>query len=148
MRCIAPHLVKFGLVAGLLAGCGNPGGLPSITPSVNITSPANNSTVNLSANKLVAVNFTTNYMLKDPGTCGTIEYCGHVYVLIDNTSCNNTNMVFNKLGVSSPAEADFSKCAMPTGMHTISLELHHDDGTLVKDLINNPVVSKVTVTTQ
>lgn len=148
MRCSTPHLLALGLVTGLLSACGSPGGLPGITPSVNITSPGNNSTVNLSANKMVAVNFTTNYVLKAPGTCGTIEHCGHVYVLIDNTDCNNTNMVFNTLAVSSPAEADFGKCATATGMHSITLELHYDDGVLVKDLFNNPVASKVIVTTQ
>jgi len=148
MRCSTASLLKLGCAAVLLAACGSPGGLPSITPGVNITSPGNNSTVNLSAEKKVAVNFTTNYVLKAPGTCGTIDNCGHVYVLIDNTNCNANNMVFNTLAVASPTEADFSKCAMATGMHSITLELHHDDGTLVRDLINNPVASKVTVTTQ
>lgn len=138
-------LLTLGLVA-VLSACGN--GLPGIAPTLSITSPTNNSSVSLSPNKTIAVNFNTNYLLKAPMTCGTIENCGHVYVLVDNTDCNSTNMIFNTLAVSSPTDADFGKCATATGMHTITLELHYDDGVIVKDLFNNPVTTKVTVTTQ
>jgi hypothetical protein len=131
-----------------LSACGDSNPLPGITPSIDISSPANNSTVNLPLNKQVSVNFTTNYTLKSPGTCQGQANCGSIYLLIDSTNCNLPTLPYNSLVVSSPAEADFSKCAMPTGQHTITLELHHDDGSVVLDLINNPVTAKITVTAQ
>src|SRR4051812_3655799 len=89
-------------LAGLLSACGSNGGLPGITPSVAISSPSNNSSVNLSVTKKVAVNFNTNYTIKAPGTCNGAENCGHIYVLVDNTSCNSLAMSFNTLATSSP----------------------------------------------
>ena len=147
MNALRHGSISLGALLGVLSACGN-GGLPTVTPSVSVTSPANNSTVNLPANKLVSVNFTTNFTLKAPGTCADQDTCGHVYLLIDNTDCNQPNLPYNSLAISSPAEADFSKCQMTTGMHTILLELHHNDGSSVKTLLGNPVTSQVTVTTQ
>jgi len=146
MRTRPLHLLSVA-AAGLLLACGN-GGLPGITPSVTIDSPKNNSAVNLSSNKEVAVNFSTNYTLKAPGTCGTVENCGHVYLLIDNTNCNQSNLPYNALAVASPVQADFSKCASPTGSHTITLELHRDDKTPVFSVLGNPITDTVTITTQ
>lgn len=144
-RLLAP-LVAF---AGLLTACGGSnGGLPGITPSVAISSPTNNSSVNLSADRKVAINFNTNYTLKAPNTCAGAANCGHIYVLVDSSNCNSPNLPYNTLATSSPVEADLSKCATPTGMHTITLELRHDDGTPVLTLFNNPVTARVTITAQ
>jgi len=147
MRNPSQPLLLLGAIVGLLSACGN-NGLPGIVPSIKLTSPTDNTTVNLAPNKLVAVNFETNYTLKAPGSCAGVETCGHVYVLVDNTNCNLPNLPYNRLAVSSPTEADFGKCAMATGMHTLLLELHHDDGSVVKTLTGNPVTDRVTVTTQ
>ncbi len=135
-------------LSGLLTACGSSGGLPGVTPSVAISSPTNNSSVNLSLTRKVAVNFNTNYTIKAPGTCAGADNCGHVYVLVDNSSCNSPGMPYNTLASSSPVEADFSKCQTATGMHTITLELRHDDGTPVLSLTNSPVTAQVTVTAQ
>lgn len=135
--------------AGLLTACGgSSGGLPGVTPSVAISSPNNNSSVNLSVDRKVAINFNTNYAIKAPNTCAGAANCGHIYVLVDNSSCNSPNLPYNTLASSSPAEADLSRCATATGMHTITLELRHDDGSPVLDLFNSPVTTKVTITAQ
>ena len=141
-------LLQLAALTGLLTACGSSGGLPGVTPSVAISSPTNNSSVNLSLTRKVVVNFNTNYTIKAPGTCQGADHCGHVYVLVDNSSCNSAGLPYNTLASSSPVEADFSKCATATGMHTITLELHHDDSTPVLSLTNSPVTTQVTITAQ
>ena len=149
MNTFSRHALHLGvLAAGLLSACGTGEGLPGIVPTMNISSPANNSTANLSANKQIAVNFTTNYILQAPGTCGATANCGHVYLLVDNTACNSGSLAYNTLVIASPAQADLGKCATATGMHTITLQLRHDDGSPVLNLVNNPVVDTVTITAQ
>ena len=49
---------------------------------------------------------------------------------------------------SSTSFADLSLCATATGMHTITVELHHDDGTMVNNLVGSVVTDKVTITAQ
>lgn len=141
-------LLHLAALTGLLTACGSSGGLPGVTPSVAISSPTNNSSVNLSLTRKVVVNFNTNYTIKAPGSCASLDNCGHIYVLVDNSSCNSPALPYNTLASSSPVEADFSKCQTATGMHTITLELHHDDGTPVLSLTNTPVTAQVTVTAQ
>jgi len=122
-----------------------------ITATLSITSPTNNSTVNLPGGtgaQVVPVNFSTNWNLKGPGECGTDTSCGHIDILVDSTTCNDGSKSWNAQAVSSPAQADFGKCATAKGQHTITLELHNDADASVKDLIGNVVVSKVTVTAQ
>jgi hypothetical protein len=148
MRNLVNHLVLLGAAVCTMSACGDSNPLPGITPSVSISSPANNSTVNLPVDKQVSLNFSTNYTLKSPGTCQGAANCGSIYLLVDSTNCNLPTLAYNSLVVASPANADMSKCAMPTGMHTITLELHHDDGTVVLDLINNPVTAQVVITAQ
>ncbi len=142
----ARHLLGLCTVVSLLA-CGS-GGLPQVTPSVKIDSPTNGSTVNLPLNSQVAVNFETNYTLKAPGTCSGLSDCGHVYVLVDSTNCNQPGLPYNALGIASPVEADLSKCAQPKGPHTITLELHNDDDSPVLTLIGNPVTDAAMITAQ
>lgn len=148
MTTLTRSLLQLGALTGLLCGCGSSNGLPGITPSIVISSPTNNAAVNLPANKQVAVNFNTNYTIKAPGTCAGADNCGHVFVLADNTACNQTSLAYNNLAVASPTFADLSKCAMATGQHTISLELHNDAGVIVKGVLDNPVTAQVTITAQ
>jgi hypothetical protein len=98
--------------------------------------------------KQVAIDFNTNYTLMAPGTCAGAANCGYINILIDSTSCNLPSMAYNTQAVSSPTSADFSKCTMPTGQHTITLDLNHDDGTPVLSVLNNPITAMVTITTQ
>ena len=148
MTSFTRSLLTLGTLVGTLGGCGSSGGLPGITPSVAISSPTNNAAVKLGTGKTVAVNYNTNYTLKAPGTCGGAENCGHLYLLIDSTSCNQASLPYNTLAFSSPIDADLSKCAAPLGQHTITLELHHDDGTAVLNLLNNPVTAQVIITAE
>lgn len=141
-------LLHLAALVGLLTACGSNGGLPGVTPSVSISSPTNNSSVNLPLTRKVAINFNTNYTIKAPGTCAGDDHCGHIYLLIDNSSCNAPSLAYNTLADSSPVDADFSKCATPTGMHTVTLELRHDDGSTVLNLVSNPVTAQVTITAQ
>jgi hypothetical protein len=140
-------LSYLGAFVGLVA-CGSNAALPGVNPSLAIRSPANNSSVNLSSDKKIAIGFDTNYAIRAPGTCATQENCGHVYVLVDNSSCNTANQPYNVIALASPVEADLSRCATPTGMHTIMLELRYDNGSVVNNLVGNPVADKVTITTQ
>lgn len=148
MNTLTRSLLLLGSFTGLVAGCGSSGGLPGITPSVAISSPINNSSVNLGITRQVAINFNTNYTIKAPGSCAGAENCGHIYVLIDSTNCNLPSMAYNTMASSSPTSADFSKCSTPTGQHTITLELRNDNGTAVLSAFGNPVTTQVTVTTQ
>jgi len=133
---------------GLLTACGSNAALPGINPSLVMSSPTANSTVNLSANRQVAINFNTNYKISAPGTCGNQPNCGHVYVLVDNANCNSANVPYNTLASASPTFADLSKCQTALGMHTILLQLRHNDGTQVNNLIGNAVTDQVTITAQ
>ena len=148
MGTLSSHLLVLGVAAGMLSACGSSGGIPGIVPTLGITSPANNSTVNLSQDKLVPVNFDTNYTLKAPGSCAGLPNCGHIFLLVDSTSCNAPSLPYNNLVVASPSNADLSKCMMATGMHTIRLELRRDDGIPVVNLLGNPLTSEVTITAQ
>ena len=105
MNITSRHVLCLGALAGLLSACGSGSGLPGIIPTISISSPANNSSVNLSPNKTVSINFESNYVLKAPATCAGLANCGHVYLLIDNTSCNTPNMPYNTLAVASPVQA-------------------------------------------
>lgn len=141
-------LLQLGVLASLLMACGSDAALPGINPSISISSPTNNSSVNLAANKQIAIGFNTNYTVRAPGTCQGIENCGHVYILVDNSSCNQSGKTYNTLAASSPSFADLSLCATATGMHTVTVELHHDDGTMVNNLVGSVVTDKVTITAQ
>ncbi len=116
-------------------------------PSIAITSPQAGETITLAAdvNKSFPIAFTTeNFTLAAPGTptCGT--GCGHVHVLVDGDACNSSTQTYNAEGSTSPINALFAFCAMPTGSHTVTLELHNDNHSIV----SGGVVSTVTVTAQ
>src|SRR5437868_117215 len=132
------------VAAALLWACGS---TAPVIPTLNISSPAKNSTVDVS-NKMVAVNFDTNYTLRAPGQCGGQDTCGHVYLLVDGSACNQPNLPYNALALSSPVQADLGRCPMVSGMHTITLELHHDNGTVVQNLVGGAVRADVTFTAQ
>jgi hypothetical protein len=137
---------KLSLAAcALITACGIS---PSTTPTLNITSPQDGSSVNVPASSMVAVNFTTNFTLKSPGQCAGASGCGHVHLLVDSSTCNQQGQSYNALAVSSPVNADLGRCPKVAGMHTIAIELHHDDGTIYNDLIGNPETTKVTITAQ
>jgi len=111
-------------------------------PTIAITSPANNGTLTLAADKTGDIAFTTtNFTLKAPGSCAGAALCGHVHVLVDGTACNDTASAapYNIAANASPAAANFSFCPTADGAHTIVLELHNDDHTPFQ--INGQTVS-------
>jgi len=124
--------------------CGGP------AATVAITNPTSGATVALGsdARKSLAVNFTaTNFTIRAPGTCSGAAACGQAYILIDGAACDPVGQPYNNLAVSSPGTAQFSTCATPTGPHTLSVELHYDDGSSVKGADGKPVAASVSVTT-
>jgi hypothetical protein len=131
-----------GLIAALAAcsssstaastGTADSGPAAGSNPTITITSPANNGTLTLAADKTGDIVFTTtNFTLKAPGTCAGAALCGHVHVLIDGTACNDTAgsppPPYNIAANASPAAANFGFCPTADGAHTVVLELHNDD---------------------
>lgn len=103
-------------------------------PSIAITSPTAGQTVTLGmdVNKSLPIAFTTqNFTLAAPGTSSCGAGCGHVNILIDGTACNAMGKAYNATGSASPLSALFGLCASAAGVHTVTLELHNNDDTLV-----------------
>ncbi|MEO6953447.1 MAG: hypothetical protein ABI321_16720 [Polyangia bacterium] len=139
-------LFAFGFVSSLfLVACG---GTPAgVNPELSLKSPADNSTITAPADHLVAVEFSTNYFLKPTGKCDGQDHCGTVYLLIDNTTCDQSGKPYNTQAVVSPSSVDLSLCATAAGSHKITAELHNDDGTVVESNVSHdPVTSSVTIT--
>ncbi|HEY3357655.1 MAG TPA: plastocyanin/azurin family copper-binding protein [Polyangia bacterium] len=121
----------------------------SAGPSITITSPANNAAVSADANNPdVPINFTVkNFTLQDIGTCAGAPLCGHVEVFVDGTACNDpSGKPYNNAGSSSPITAGLDYCPTIAGAHKISLELHNDDLTAVKDATGAVIASTINVT--
>jgi hypothetical protein len=117
--------------------------------NIAIQSPTDNSAVNVPLDLKVAVNFTTNFTLRAPGTCDAQSGCGHVYLTIDSSACNAPGKSYNALAISSPTDVSFASCAIPVGQHRITAELHDDQGGVVTGLITgDPVASTITLTLQ
>lgn len=116
-------------------------------PKVTITDPTGAAPIALDASKKYAVKFTASgFTLMAPGTCGTTAACGHVHLKIDGDACSGGG-AYNAAGVS-PLSADFSKCNTATGAHAVTLELHNDDHSAVKDEYGQQIASTVAVEAQ
>jgi hypothetical protein len=128
---------------------GGPGGdADAGTPGIEITSPANHSTVGIHGvdsgpDEVVTVDFTLmNFTLALPGSgeCSkTSNNCGHIHLFVDPnpdgglSACDSPDLPYNAVvAVDSPCDAIISSCPAIDGMHTILLELHHDDHTPVQ----------------
>jgi hypothetical protein len=46
---------------------------------------------------------------------------------VDGDTCTPAGMPYNNDGTSSPIDAKLASCPMVTGMHKVTLELHHND---------------------
>jgi hypothetical protein len=104
------------------------------TPAIVITSPTNGATVTPSdTTNNVFVNFMlTNFTLADPTVSGACDpksdNCGHIHVYVDDNACTPNGSPYNDDDdKGSPAQAILSNCPTVAGMHTIRLELHHQD---------------------
>jgi hypothetical protein len=110
------------------------GGAPSIT----ITMPAANASVAVTKpTDTVSVAYTTqNFTGVAPlsASCAnTSNNCGHIHVLIDGAACTPDGAPYNNDGFASPVNAILSSCPTVNGMHTVTLELHHNDHSPILD---------------
>jgi hypothetical protein len=142
------------LSIGLLAvasRCG--GGTPvDTTPSVAITSPRPSAAVILPQSMEAPIVFSvTSFTLKAAGSCGATSACGHVDLLVDQMACDDPlhppPSGYNATASASPAMANFSLCASPSGPHTVTLELHDDSGQPILDGNGSTVSASVAIMT-
>jgi hypothetical protein len=115
-----------------LVACGGSSGRPD--PAIAIVSPTAGASVTLvGTSKSVSLTYTlTNFTTAAPGTCGGVQNCGHIHVLIDGPACTPSGALYNNSSNSSTqATAIFASCPTPTGTHTMELQLHDD--------VHNPV---------
>jgi hypothetical protein len=128
-------------------GGGGPGnGDGGSAPTIWITSPAAGATVSVvqppeSPAWIASVGFSvTNFTIWAPGTCpggAANTRCGYVVAEVDGTACNQMGETFNSLGTtagcidgnpSGGVYVNLADCSSVDGPHTVTLELHADDG--------------------
>jgi hypothetical protein len=140
-------------------GTGTGGTSGSGAPSVKIDSPANGASVGPTSTYPdypdVPVAFTIkNFTLMAPGSnmngkcpAGT---CGHLHLLVDGTACNDKTgaspLPYNNAGATSPINAGLDYCPSTAGAHTITLEIHNDDHSAVKDSSGTVISDKINIT--
>ena len=73
---------------------------------------------------------------------------GHVHLLEDGTACNDkaNNSPYNAAGSTSPIDAGLDYCSKIEGSHKITLELHNDDHSAVKDSSGATVSDSIMIT--
>lgn len=135
------------------AGATTPDAGTLVVPSVTIGKPAANAKVLLmsDADRSLDVEFTVkDFTLKSPGACAGAANCGHVHLRIDGAACDKAGSPYNNVGTASPIKALFAACgpARLKGEHTLTLELHADDHTAIKDAAGSEVKAEVKVTVE
>jgi hypothetical protein len=139
--------------AGADTGGGSDSGGDSAAafPTIAISDPAASAAVTLTPPMdHVPVTFAvTSITLMAPGSCpaGSTATCGHIHVLIDGAACTPTGSPYDNAGEASPVDAIFSTCPTANGMHTITLEIHHDDHSPYLGANGMVIAASVTVTT-
>jgi hypothetical protein len=133
------------------SGSGNGSSGGGSAPSISITMPAANAMVTLTKPMdNVPVAFTVqNFTMVNAGdaSCAnTSNNCGHVHLLVDGSACTPAGMPYNNWGYASPINAVLSSCPMANGMHTVTLELHHNDHSPVLDASMNTISTHVAFT--
>jgi hypothetical protein len=134
------------------------GGASSSAASIKIDSPAAGASLGPTPTDPnypnVPVEFTVkNFILMaagsdmPAGTCAA-GVCGHVHLLVDGAGCNYTptHAPFNAEGADSPILALLGYCPSIAGPHVITLELHNDDESAVKDSSGTIISDKINVT--
>jgi hypothetical protein len=144
-----------GSLAALVACSSSPPAADASPPvEIKITSPATGDRVVLlpDKDKSLPVGFTVQNMdIAAQGKCNGTATCAHVEAFIDGAACDGPGHDGgigrdNAESGSSPIKAKFALCSMPTGMHTVRLELHYDDFQPVLDASNQTVADEITVT--
>jgi hypothetical protein len=166
MTALALKLSAFALAMGSVAmGCSSSNGSApdggggtgeggGTLPTISISSPTAGSTVTVMtttgspAQKVVPITFATTLTLMAPGACGSVSTtCGHVHLLIDGTACTPSGQPYNNAATSAgPVNAILSSCPMVNGMHTVTLELHADDHSPIKDASGATISAQVAFT--
>jgi hypothetical protein len=121
--------------------------VPAGSPAVSIVSHWGESVLmGLDPDKTMPFDFTVkNFALKAPGTCGGAAGCGHVHLLVDGEACNDTGAPYNNAGAASPIRAKLARCARAAGPHVVTVALHNDDHSAVKDAAGRPVAAHTAV---
>lgn len=126
-------------------------------PSVAITSPSDGATVTLGgdADKTVPIAFVAQNLTFEPfpgsGGCTGIANCGVLVVNIDGDACNDPDApgpVNNLNSGSSPIDAHFVHCSVPTGAHTVTVTVIDDTGDQPVMVNGQPLISSIHITTQ
>lgn len=126
-------------------------------PSVAITSPADGATVTLGgdADMTVPIAFSAQHVTFEPfpgeGTCTGVSNCGVLVVYIDGHSCDDPlapGPVNNLNSGTSPINAHFVHCDVPTGPHTVTVTVIDDTGDNPLMSNGNPVSSSIDIVTQ
>jgi hypothetical protein len=115
-------------------------------PCVAIVAPRRGESVAMGTSQAIPIDFVTeNFVLRAAGTCGATQDCGHVHLQVDGAVCNPSGQPFNNSGAKSPLDAKLSTCPAAAGLHTVSVSLHRDDHSPVKNGRGAPVASTVRI---
>jgi hypothetical protein len=106
---------------------------PPSNATIKITSPAEGDTVPVDSSLTFPITYEVgNFELKPQGACGDTAECGHVEIFVDGYQCAAPGGDFNALtDDATTAQANLNYCPAPTGPHTVTAELHYDDGSVV-----------------
>ena len=127
------------------------------TPTISITSPSEGQTVAAgqpphSPAWIVSIGFNvTNFTLMPAGTCSggaANSTCGHVQVYVDGSACTPMGEPDNNMAFNGPnmIDAYLNSCPTVSGSHTVSLELHRDDGSPLDGPNGTVIRAQVTFT--
>ena len=150
MRKLTISLFAIASGALMAAGCGG-SDTPSVAPTISIVSPASNASATLGTDaqlSLPVMFTTTNFLLMPINSGGCGVGCGHADLLIDGSACNTAPAGYNNEGSASPIDAHFASCATPAGSHMLTVELHNNDGSPLRDSANKPVAATIALKTQ
>jgi hypothetical protein len=132
---IAATLAVVGLAACSDTTTTPDGGTVDVIPSnatLAVTAPADDGAVTIDSSHQIPVQFTVgSFTLQDPGTCGDNPDCGHVELLVDGHDCDAPRATYNNLSITNEVTALLDQCPAVKGEHNLTVELHHDDGSVV-----------------
>lgn len=139
-----------GSVCLALFGCGSSAG----PPQVRITEIAPGGTITARTDYTFPLHLSvTNFLVQQPGLCGSTVDCGQVYLNIDGHACDQGDQPYNAIALSAPASksiivADFSFCP-PANLfdnsHELTVSLHVDSGAEVLGPDDEPVETTLPV---
>ena len=127
-RIVAVIIATVGML--IASGIVAPNGRAAPLPTLSIVSPAPNAVIG-NGTPVVVVFAVTNFNLTDPGNGTSTPYSGHVDVFVDG-------------GLTSKASVNTIVLALPSGPHTIRLQLVTDNGSALNPDVTASVAVMVT----